>query len=128
MKIFLDPTFQAFTNESRVKKSTSTADSFVGRTLATEDTIKGWQSFWKPADVENPFGEVLSVLSIGSGVNGHIDTAHGGFVSLLLDEALGLAAGNYGPLADKTTMTAYLKACEIPLFVFCEPWYHCGWL
>ena len=75
--------------------------------LATQDTIRAWQSFWKAPDASHQNGQVLSLLSIGSGVNGHIDTCHGGFVSLLVDEALGLAAENSRP-ADKTTMTAYL--------------------
>jgi len=52
------------------------------------------------------------LLSIGSGVNGHVDTCHGGFVSLLLDEALGLAADNSRPV-DKITMTAYLHVSEL---------------
>lgn len=111
MDIIADNTLRAFINESRIVKSTTTADTFVGQTLATDSTIRAWLSFWKPPDAENEFGEVISLLSIGNGVNGHIDTSHGGFISLLMDEALGHSAENFRP-DDKATMTAYLKACD----------------
>lgn len=108
LELFEDPVLQPFMNESRIVKPTSTADTFVGRTLATDDTIRAWQSFWKPPDATYTFGTVLNILSLGDGVNGHVNTSHGGFISLILDEGLGLAAEMSRP-RDKTTMTAYLK-------------------
>ena len=117
MKFFSDPTIHAITNESRIIKHLTTAGTLLARTLATEDTIKAWQSFRRDEpDEEGRFGEVLSLVSIGSGVNGHIDISHGGFVGVLLDEALGLSAENYRP-ADKTTMTAYLKVYSSNYFL-----------
>jgi len=41
-------------------------------------------------------------------VNGHVDTSHGGFLGVILDEVLGNAAECERP-RDKATMTAYLK-------------------
>jgi acyl-coenzyme A thioesterase PaaI-like protein len=126
LKILDDPTLQAFTNESRLLKPKTTADTFVSKTLATEDTIRAWQCFHKAPDSRRQYGEILSLLSIGSGVNGHINTSHGGFVSLLHDESLGLAAENLKP-SDKTTMTAYLKVdykkpLKTPNVVLCRAW------
>ncbi|KAG9242229.1 thioesterase family protein-like protein [Calycina marina] len=126
LEMFDDPTLSSFANESRTVKPEGNADTFVGKTLATEDTIKAWQSFKKLPDSTYKHGQFLSLLSIGSGVNGHINTSHGGFVSLMLDEALGLAAENSRPL-DKITMTAYLKVdykkpVTTPSIVLCRAW------
>lgn len=125
-KLFDDPTLQPFITEARVLKSESTADTFVSNTLATEDTIKAWQSFYKAPDSVKKYGEVLCLLSLGSGINGHIDTSHGGFISLIHDEGLGLAAETVRP-PDKTTMTAYLrvdykKPLRTPNVVLCRAW------
>lgn len=127
-KLFSDPTLHSVINESRVVKHATTADTFVSHTLATEETIRAWQSFYKDADpaARNPVKEVWSLLSIGSGCNGHLDTSHGGFISLLHDEALGLAAESSRP-ADKTTMTAYLKVdykkpMKTPAVILCRAW------
>jgi thioesterase superfamily protein 4 len=107
-KFFSDPTLQAFVNESRVAKATTNADSFVSRTLSTEETIRAWQSFYRAPGPSDKYGEVLNLISLGDGVNGHVDTSHGGFIGVLLDEALGVAAENSRP-PGKSTMTAYLK-------------------
>ena len=66
------------------------------------------------------------VLKLGSGVNGHVDICHGGFVSLLLDEVIGTAAENVRQ-PDKSTMTAYLKVdykkpVPTPGLVLCRAW------
>lgn len=126
LKLFSDPTLHSLINESRVIKSRTTADTFVSQTLATHDTIRAWQSFYKNALAPGKSEEVWSLLSLGSGVNGHVDTSHGGFISLLHDEALGLAAENSRP-KDKTTMTAYLKVdykkpMNTPGVVLCRAW------
>ncbi|TVY32605.1 Acyl-coenzyme A thioesterase [Lachnellula subtilissima] len=75
----------------------------MGRTLATKDTIIYWQSFRK---LGAQHSDNVTVLSIGGGVNGHVDTCHGGFI--VLDEALGNAAAIERP-SDKVSMTVYLK-------------------
>lgn len=126
LKLFSDPTLQPFTNESRIAKPTNTGDTFVARTLATEDTIIAWQSFHKIPASGTRKGESITILKIGSGVNGHIDICHGGFVSVLLDEVIGLAADDVRP-RDKSTMTAYLKVdykkpVRTPAVVLCRAW------
>jgi thioesterase superfamily protein 4 len=119
MKYFSDPTMHRITEDSRIKKDSNTADTLVGRTLATEDTIRAWQSFEKvEPDKDGKFGEILSLVSIGSGVNGHVDISHGGFVGVLLDDALGMSAEKYKPVG-QTNMTAYLKVYSISLLSTC---------
>jgi thioesterase superfamily protein 4 len=123
--IFNDPTYQACTNESRVLKPTN-ADSFCSKTLATSDTIAACQLFYKGPQPPNQFCEIIGLFKLGSGVNGHIDTCHGGFVSFLLDEIIGMAAEGGRP-RDKATMTAYLKVdykkpVRTPGTVLCRAW------
>jgi thioesterase superfamily protein 4 len=126
MKLFSDPTLQPFITESRIVKPTTTGDTFVARTLATEDTISAWQSFHAVSAPGTEHGETITLLKLGSGVNGHIDICHGGFVSLVLDEVIGTAADHVKP-PDKLTMTAYLKVdykkpVPTPSVVMCRAW------
>ena len=124
-EIFNDPTLQPFNTESRIPKP-STAETFTSKTLATPDTIAAWQSFYKPATGDSKFCEIVALLSLGSGVNGHLDTCHGGFVSVILDEVIGTAA-EYERPAEKSTMTAYLKVdfkkpVPTPSIILCRAW------
>ncbi|CZR68372.1 uncharacterized protein PAC_18271 [Phialocephala subalpina] len=126
--LFSDPTLTPFSNDSRVLKS-HTGDSFCASTLNTPETISAWQSFYRfpqNSPNENKRTETLTLLKLGTGVNGHRDICHGGFVSLLLDEVLGSAAENERP-EDKSTMTAYLKVdyrapVRTPGVVLCRAW------
>jgi hypothetical protein len=43
-------------------------------------------------DPKNPFLEFVTLLDLGSGVNGFAKTAHGGFYGVVLDEVMGSAA------------------------------------
>ncbi|CAL3963509.1 unnamed protein product [Diplocarpon coronariae] len=52
--------------------------------------------------------EILALLKLGRGLNGHIDTAHGGLLCVILDEMIGNAA-EYQRSAGTSTMTAYLN-------------------
>ncbi|KAG0649599.1 Acyl-coenzyme A thioesterase [Hyphodiscus hymeniophilus] len=127
LKLFSDPTLQPFTSESRIVKTAHTGDTFTARTLATEDTIPVWQSFHKlPPPGTESRSETITIAKLGSGVNGHIDICHGGFLSVLLDEVIGTAADNLRP-RDKSMMTAYLKVdykapVMTPSTVLCRAW------
>tara|TARA_R110002060_G_scaffold72255_2_gene80900 strand:- start:89 stop:715 length:627 start_codon:yes stop_codon:yes gene_type:complete len=109
-----DPTLQPYTTASRIPKSGSRADTFCAITLNSKDTVTAWQSWWKPAptpdskEADKKFGESIALLSFSSGLNGHPDTIHGGFLGVILDELIGNAA-EYERPHDKSTMTAYLK-------------------
>jgi thioesterase superfamily protein 4 len=91
MKLFSTPLSNpSQTNPESSSPQIQAIHSFVGRSLATEDTISAWQSFHSypspfPAfpggHSEASHGEIITILKIGSGVNGHIDICHGGFVS-----------------------------------------------
>jgi acyl-coenzyme A thioesterase THEM4 len=108
IELFDDPTLRRFVSSSRVPpESSSTRETFVSRTLSTPDTISAWQSFFRPPTSSKPF-EVIYLLKLGSGLNGHHNLAHGGFLSVVLDDVIGTAADIERP-EDKSTMTAYLK-------------------
>jgi thioesterase superfamily protein 4 len=106
--VFADPTLHAFVNDSTLPKLHPRQETFTSKTLATEDTISAWQSFYRTPSSPDQFLEIVSLLKLGSGVNGHVDTCHGGFVSVILDEMIGNAA-EYEKPSGKSTMTAYLK-------------------
>ncbi|KAG4434381.1 hypothetical protein IFR05_010155 [Cadophora sp. M221] len=114
-----DPALKPYTTAARIPKKDSTADSFCAITLNSKDTVTAWQSWWRPAPApankntehdgaKRTFGESVALLTIASGLNGHPDTIHGGFLSVILDELIGNAA-EYERPHDKSTMTAYLK-------------------
>jgi acyl-coenzyme A thioesterase THEM4 len=127
MKLFSDPTLQPYTEGSRLYNPLSTGDTFVARTLATDDTIIAWQSFRKiPLPASTDRQETITVLKLGSGVNGHVDLCHGGFISVLLDEIIGSAVDYIRP-PGQSSMTAYLnvnykKPVPTPGFVLCRGW------
>jgi acyl-coenzyme A thioesterase PaaI-like protein len=126
MKLFSDPTLQPFTIASRIAKPSHRGDTFIGRTLSTNDTIIAWQSFYKNPPPGSFKHEIISILKLGSGVSGHPDICHGGFVSTLLDEVIGTAAEDIRP-HDKSTMTAYLKVdykkpIPTPVVMMCRGW------
>lgn len=135
LALFSDPTLRPFTMESRIAKLTSTTDTFMARTLATDDTIIAWQAFHKishpvpRASATSPpssKAETVTVLKIGSGLNGHVDICHGGVVSSIFDEVLGVAAISARP-KDESIMTAYLKVdykepVRTPGVLLCRAW------
>ncbi|KAK6586050.1 hypothetical protein PZA11_001107 [Diplocarpon coronariae] len=102
-RYFNDPNLHACISESRISKlggrDGNTADTLCAVTLAKQDTILAWH----PAS-----DEILALLKLGRGLNGHIDTAHGGLLCVILDEMIGNAA-EYQRSAGTSTMTAYLN-------------------
>jgi acyl-coenzyme A thioesterase THEM4 len=107
LKLYENPILRPFLSRSRIRRKTSTGDTFISQTLSTPDTIPALQSFFKPATSSEQF-EVIYLLKLGSGLNGHHDLAHGGLLSVILDEVIGTAA-DYERPEGKSTMTAYLK-------------------
>jgi thioesterase superfamily protein 4 len=120
-----DPTLRPFKALQRIPKP-HTGDTLTSIALNTAETIKEWQHFYSPPSSTRPFGETLHLISLGIHVNGHIDTCHGGFVGVLLDDMIGCAAGTARP-QEKTTMTAYLnitykKPIRTPSIVLGRSW------
>lgn len=122
-KLFSDPALEAL--GSIGCDPSSTYNTFFGKTLSTDDAIIAWQSFRrirKPG--ANQKAGVICVLSMGTGLNSHPDICHGGFVSVLLDVALGAAAEEEKP-PGKSAMTAYLnvnykKPVRTPCKILCR--------
>lgn len=108
VKLFQDPALVPFHPRTMEMDHPHTAFTFVGQTLATEDTIAAWQSFYKPSPSHDMSWEVCAALKLGSGVNGHSDTCHGGFISVILDDVIGTAVHHAIKPGD-ATMTAYLN-------------------
>ncbi|TVY55583.1 hypothetical protein LSUE1_G010292, partial [Lachnellula suecica] len=116
--LFNDPTLQPF---GRRNQHGSRHNTFMSKTLNTKDTIIAWQSFRQRG---TQYTENVTLISMGGGVNGHVDMCHGGFVGVILDEALGNVAEAERP-PEKATVTAYLridynKAVRTPSKVLCR--------
>jgi acyl-coenzyme A thioesterase PaaI-like protein len=73
------------------KNDETTAHTLFSTTFKTPDTFVASLSLYKkPSDANGPITETLTFMSLGSGLNGHVDTAHGGVVATILDEVAGL--------------------------------------
>lgn len=88
-------------------------DSLLSGTLRTPDTIRAWQTLYRPlppasapqqdADDKSPVaGEVLCLVALGSGLNGHVDVAHGGITATILDVSMGTTCGLFSTEGDST--------------------------
>lgn len=112
--LIADPTFQPFDAPSRQLKP-SLEDNFTAKTLATDDTIPGWQAFYRNPErggahgAENlSLGEVCVLLAIRSGTDGHPHIAHGGLVATVMDEVMTLVA-RFHKTPGTSGYTAFLR-------------------
>lgn len=96
-----------FFSETRTPKD-STADTFTTVTLRSPDTIPFVQYFYSPPSSSRPFGEVDILLSLGSHVNGHIDTAHGGFIGSSFDDMMYCTTAT-ARTKEQAALTVYLN-------------------
>jgi acyl-coenzyme A thioesterase THEM4 len=104
-----------FHSPNRTPKPPTTEDSLMSQTLATASTIETWQGFYvapssasstsSPSNTTST-GTFLFLISLGSGLNGHPDTLHGGVASLVLDELLGQVAYAHRDHPDAHLFTA----------------------
>jgi thioesterase superfamily protein 4 len=136
-----DPDLVPIAMPSREPKA-STEDSFVAETLRTSSTISAWQSFYRElqpqlgrSSVENPNvshdtpvikGELVNILALGKGLSGHANVAHGGLVSAVLDETMGMAVG-FHQSPGMSGYTAFLnvtfkKPLPTPSVILCRTW------
>lgn len=133
IQMFDNPRLQAFHSSIRGTylpqgSGKGTGGTFCGVTLQTPDTISAWQLFYQASSTspDSQPANIISIMKLGSGVNGHNDTCHGGFLSVLLDEVIGYA-GQFERPKGKTTMTAYLntqykRPIWTPGIVLCRAW------
>ncbi|CAO2647839.1 Nn.00g087610.m01.CDS01 [Neocucurbitaria sp. VM-36] len=134
-----DPKWTPTRTDSRLPKG-SGEDSFFAETLSTNRTIRAFLTL-RPVKEEGddfPFKEIVTIIELGDGLNGHPRIAHGGFAATMLDEACGVLIGlnldkkserlrDLGQLDANTRMssfTAYLntnykKPIPTPGFLLC---------
>jgi thioesterase superfamily protein 4 len=101
IKFFDDATLRPF-------DPSLTVNTFIGKTCSTPEAILAWQYFQRPPASPDTYSEVIGLVKLGNGVNGHETIAHGGFCATLLDETAENATDFARP-EGKSTMTAYLK-------------------
>ncbi|RPA83323.1 hypothetical protein BJ508DRAFT_413522 [Ascobolus immersus RN42] len=74
-----------------------TENTLLRDVLRPAGSIEHHICLYKPAAAlaakRTPYGEVLAIYALGSQANGYQDTAHGGIVSVLFDELLGMCIG-----------------------------------
>ena len=104
---------------------TSTEDSLLAETLATDSTIKACLLFYPTpiAGTTTRVEEVSLLFTLGHGVNGWANTLHGGIVATTVDEAMGMLVSVNKRIPESgikmPTLTAflnvqYLKKIETP--------------
>ncbi|TID17832.1 Thioesterase superfamily [Venturia nashicola] len=81
--------------------------SLFSKTLSTKDTIPIWQGFYKSFVSEEDPDEVRILLALGPGMDGHLNTVHGGISAVILDQAMGTMAEMHQE-PGKAIFTAYL--------------------
>src|SRR5271156_6118534 len=85
--------------------------SFMSRTLLTAETVPVWQGFYRPSShsdpTDNDCGEVRVLVMLGSGMDGHLRTAHSGVAATLLDETMGTVGGIH-KTPGKSIFTAFM--------------------
>lgn len=109
-------------------------DTFFAETLQTSQTIRNCLTLFRRPGVptsqvsknpdadfkatatDHPIQEVIILLNLGSGINGYAGVCHGGFVSTILDESMGVLITTNLQLKDRingwkqiSSFTAYLN-------------------
>lgn len=85
-----DPDWTRVSVFSRELKDTD-EDSFFADTLNTDRTIRSFLAFRPVKEEEGdiPLPEIRIIADLGTGINGHPNTAHGGMAAAILDEVCG---------------------------------------
>ncbi|KAI4123494.1 MAG: hypothetical protein LQ347_006134 [Umbilicaria vellea] len=113
-KVLADPDFTIILTRFRTAKE-DTEDSLFAETLQTDKTIRACLSLYSKSDPSGNESDlkiqrVRTLVSLGDGVNGYHDIAHGGFVATLLDQGMGiLVEENLYNGSGKDAFTAYLN-------------------
>lgn len=115
---------------TRFPKPTTTQYSFFGKTLNSADTIKHCVAIkkLKATTQEEAEGgnEIIMLLELGDGLNGHAHVCHGGFVCVLLDEVMGLVNWHHkDPHVHVMTANinvSFKKPVMTPSIVKCSAW------
>jgi acyl-coenzyme A thioesterase PaaI-like protein len=90
----------------------SAKDGLFAKTLNTHESIRALLPFYKREDKSKRVDEVYALLSLGDGVNGYPGLAHGGIVSAMVDEVMGILTTinkERKSMPEGDIMTAYLN-------------------
>ncbi|MCJ1278521.1 hypothetical protein MMC21_006338 [Puttea exsequens] len=106
--LLADPSYQIITTTSRQRKP-DREDALLAEALNTPDTITAWTTLLrKPPPGKTLVSEVRILVALGHGTNGYPGTAHGGFLGVIVDEAMGLLLlRNRGARADEVGGDGY---------------------
>ncbi|MCJ1261433.1 hypothetical protein MMC22_001297 [Lobaria immixta] len=129
-QLISDPALSPVKVWSRVQQYASTERSFLGKTLWSNSTIRACRGFYRApitASTTEPAreptqGQLYALLSLGSDMNGLVDVAHGGLLSVLLDEIMGVLAytEQKQELVTATLNVKFLKPLPTPEVVLCK--------
>ncbi|EJP64442.1 thioesterase superfamily protein [Beauveria bassiana ARSEF 2860] len=113
-------------------------DSYLSGVMNDPDTIGAWHTLYRPLPDTNhndnnddngtsPLaGELLCLFSLGSGVNGHVDVAHGGVTAGILDVAMGTACSIFSTEGDSNFTLElnirFKKPLATPGVYLCRAW------
>ncbi|KAJ4147163.1 hypothetical protein LMH87_001707 [Akanthomyces muscarius] len=116
-------------------RSQTNEDSYLSGVMNSPDTIGAWHSLYRPLSLEQTgsidgkgplAGELLCLFALGSGVNGHVDVAHGGVTASILDVSMGSICSIFSTEGDSTyTMELnirYKKGLKTPGVYLCRTW------
>jgi acyl-coenzyme A thioesterase PaaI-like protein len=85
--ILEDPKFAVEPTHSRKYSPETGENSFLARTLKTNDTIEAWCSLYRrPTADRKTKDEVNTLFLLNEGLNGYPRVCHGGLVAAILDE------------------------------------------
>lgn len=88
--ILSNPTYKSTPTPARIPK-TSTEDSLIATTLQSPDTITHYLTLFTPPPPQDPFiPEIISLLTLGSGLNGGAHVLHGGIITTIIDDTMGM--------------------------------------
>lgn len=123
------PWCQAYLNDPQyvsadgIKRNrvSDTYDTFISKTLKTSNTIPEVVCLKKiPATGANSF-DTITFMSLGSDMNGHTDTAHGGAIATVLDEVAGFVVREWsnsnGIYVTGSLAITYLKPLRTPSII-----------
>ena len=117
------PGYKARPFQSRTTKDRQ-EDSFFGDALRSDEAITAAVAYEgiprrpNPSDAAQttaiPISSLFTLFAIGTGLNGHPNTLHGGMVACLFDETMGMLIGSNQALEPPavpriSTSTAYLN-------------------
>lgn len=137
--ILSDPALLPLPLESTSRYTYGTHHTYFGKTMATNETILAYQPFYHAKPVSPPntstrspiprdiagITEITVLLSIGSGLNGHGGIAHGGFISSILDDTMGLIVRNQPEAMIALTVqleVRYHAPLMTPAVLCCRSW------